>query len=141
MRDANISRSKTFSPDLDKLDAMKLAAHLKREQGPNNWYNLLAKDFDFSFDYIIERHGSITIIDPTSRAALEWLYAHLPEDCPRWGKLGFAVESNFVGDILEGMARDGLLSEEEYVYAMNAEERDRMAGEDVDWAEYTLEDR
>ena len=30
---------------------------------------------------------------------------------------------------IEGLARDGLLSEEDYVYAMNAEERDRHAGE------------
>lgn len=97
--------------------------------GPNKWNEITEDDFAFSFDYIIERHGSITILDPTSRAALEWLYAHLPEDCPRWGKLGFAVESNYVNDVLEGMARDGLLSEEEYVFSMNAEERDRHAGE------------
>ena len=97
--------------------------------GPNQWDSVTNDDFGFSFDYIIERHGSVTILDPTSRAALQWFYRHLPEDCPRWGKLGFAVESNYVNDVLEGLARDGLLSEEDYVYAMNAEERDRHAGE------------
>lgn len=123
MTDTNPTRNRPFSPELDKQDAMRLAAHLNNRPGPNNWYNVLAKDFDFSFDYIIERHGSITILDPTSKAALEWLYAHLPEDCPRWGKLGFAIETNFVADILHGMARDGLMSEEEYVYNMDVEEQ------------------
>ncbi len=129
MTDNNPTRNRTFSPELDKQDAQRRAAFLNNSAGPHNWYNVLAKDFDFSFDYIIERHGSITIIDPTSRAALEWLYCHLPEDCPRWGKLGFAIESKFVADILEGMARDGLMSEEDYTFNMNAEERDRHAGE------------
>lgn len=123
MTDTNPSRNRTFSPELDKQDAMRMAAHLNNKPGPHNWYNVLAKDFDFSFDYIIERHGSITILDPTSRAALEWLYCHLPEDCPRWGKLGFAVETNFVNDILHDMAADGLMSEEEYVFNMNAEQQ------------------
>ena len=131
MTDTNPSRNRTFSPELDKQDAIRHAAFLNNRQGPNNWYDILAKDFDFSFDYIIERHGSITILDPTSRAALEWLYCHLPEDCPRWGRLGFAVKTNYVGDVLEGMARDGLMSEEEYVFAMNAEERDLHAGENL----------
>ena len=99
--------------------------------GPNQWDSITPDDFGFKFDYIVEGHGSLTVIDPTSRAALQWLYAHLPEDCPRWGKLGFCVESNYVADILDGMARDGLLSEQGYVDAMSAEERDVHAGENL----------
>jgi hypothetical protein len=104
---------------------MTSLTHILKEMaqvGPNDWDGVTQDDFGFSFDYIIEGHGSITIIDPTSRAALQWLYAHLPEDCPRWGKLGFAIETNYVSDVLEGMARDGLKSEAEYVEAMNNEQ-------------------
>ena len=108
--------------------------------GPNDWANVTDADFGFSFDYIVEGHGSITVIDPTSRAALEWLYAHLPEDCPRWGKLGFAIETNYVSDILEGLARDGLHSEAEYVEAMNNEQELQNAqaheADQLDAAEY-----
>lgn len=107
----------------------ELATALACTDGINNWNKITDADFGFSFDYIIERHGSITVIDPTSRAALEWLYKHLPADAPRWGKLGYAVETNRVGEILEAMAKDKLLSEDDYVFSMNCEERDRHAGE------------
>ncbi len=110
-------------------DLRELGRALASTDGVNSWDAITKADFGFSFDYIIERHGSITVLDPTSKAAMEWLYKHLPADCPRWGKLGFAIESNYVGEILERMADDGLMSEEEYVFAMNAEERDRHAGE------------
>ena len=112
-------------------DLKELGRALASTDGINNWDTITPADFGFSFDFIIERHGSVTVLDPTSKAALEWFYKHLPADCPRWGKLGFVVESNYVNDVLEGMARDGLLSEEDYVFAMNAEERDRHAGENL----------
>ena len=97
--------------------------------GPNTWDQVTAADFGFSFDYIIERHGNRVVIDPTSHAALQWCYKHLPEDCPRWGKLGFVIERQYIDPILHAMARDGLLSEEEYVFNMTMEERDRHQGE------------
>ena len=98
--------------------------------GPNAWDDVTADDFGFCFDYITQPLGeSKTIIDPTSVAALQWLYRHLPEDCPRYGKLAFVVESVYVNDVLKRMGEDGLVSEAEYADAMNAEERDRHAGE------------
>jgi hypothetical protein len=123
---------------------MTSLTHILKEMaqvGPNDWDGVTQDDFGFSFDYIIEGHGSITIIDPTSRAALQWLYAHLPEDCPRWGKLGFAIETNYVSDVLEGMARDGLKSEAEYVEAMNGEQELQNAqAHDADFYGCTDED-
>ena len=98
--------------------------------GANNWDNITAADYGNCFDYIILRRGGNTVIDPTSEAALQWLYRHLPEDCPRYGGQGFVIESEFVHDVLESMAVNGLLSEDDYVYAMNAEDRDRHQGED-----------
>ena len=103
-------------------DLQKLAEALACTDGINEWDSITDADFGFSFDYIVEPHGSITVLDPTSRAALQWLYKHLPADCPRWGKLGYAVETNYVSDILEGMAEAGLKSEDEYVEAMNEEQ-------------------
>lgn len=97
--------------------------------GINKWDAITPEDFGFEFDFIIERHGSMTVLDPTSEAALQWMYKHLPADCPRWGKLGFCVETQYVGDVLERMACDGLLTEDDFILNMNAEERDRHAGE------------
>jgi hypothetical protein len=100
----------------------QLANALACTDGINEWDDITDADFGLSFDYIVEDHGSIVVLDPTSRAALQWFYKHLPADCPRWGKLGYCVERNYVSDILEGLKRDGLYSEAEYVEAMNNEQ-------------------
>lgn len=115
------------------LDIATTTLHgLNNERGPNQWEDV--KDdrgaYGDTHDYEIVRAGSITVINPVCDAALHWCYYHLPEDCPRWGAVGFAIETNYVGAILEAMAEDGLLSEEEYVYNMNAEDRDRRQWED-----------
>ena len=160
--DTNPSRNRTFSPELDKQDAMKRRAytmnrknkmpdpsaglskygldpewdlnaeprHEMPKAGPNRWDEMTQDDFAKDFDFVLSRQGSITVIDPKSEAALQWCYRFLPEDCPRWGARGFAIETNYLGPILHGMARDNLISDEEYEFRMNAEERDRMAGED-----------
>jgi hypothetical protein len=104
--------------------------------GPNNWDAITPDDFGYSFDYIAEDHGSIVVLDPTSKAALEWMYRHLPEDCPRWGKLGFCVERNYVADVLAGMSRDGLLSEFDYERAMNEEQQLQNQAADYRGSDY-----
>jgi hypothetical protein len=88
----------------------------------NEWSGITPEDFGFSFDVIVERHVDMTILDPTSQAALQWLYRHLPADCPRWGKLGFVIENDQVSRILNHMADDGLKTEAEYTRAMNEEQ-------------------
>lgn len=115
--------------DIARSTAMMLQALgvLDDKPGPNNWDAITSADFSQDFDYIIERHGNRTVIDPTSKAALQWLYRHMPADCPRWGKWGYVIETMHVGEILERMAEDGLMSEDDYTFSMNAENRDRMA--------------
>ena len=116
-------RKQIITPAIESgLHKALLSIASSHTPGPNRWDEITPEDFSFSFDYIIERHMDITVLDPTSQAALQWLYRHLPEDCPRWGKLGFCVENNYVGQILEHMAADGLMSEADYVEAMNNEQ-------------------
>jgi len=111
---------------LDALDSGNLASLMTRKAiGPNEWDSITNEDYGFSFDYILENHGNRTVIDPTSRAALQWLYRYLPADCPRWGAHGFVVESDTVPMITAHMERDGLLSENEYVERMNEEDEQR----------------
>lgn len=97
--------------------------------GPNTWADITKDDFGKEFDYKILRLGAKTVIDPFSRAALQWLYAHLPEDAPRYEVLGYVVESERVDEVLKAMAAANLVSEEEYTFNMHAEDRDRHAGE------------
>ena len=113
----------TMLADITRLHGdLLISRQLNNEIGPNDWDGITPDDFGMSFDYIIENHGSLTVLDPTSRAALQWLYAHLPEDCPRFGKLGFCVETDYVSSVLESLARDGLVSEPEYVEAIQENE-------------------
>jgi len=107
-----------------------LSEALQRPPGPNKWDEMQPEDFGPQHDFDIEDHGSIVVFDCDSRAALHWCYKHLPDDCPRWGGTGFAIEHRFIGPIIEGARRDGLMSRQDYEEAMNAEERDRYAGED-----------
>ncbi len=101
----------------------------RERPGPNRWDLVTSADFGAEYDYIIEGHGNITVLDPTSEAALQWMYRHLPEHCPRWGARGFAIESNRAHEVIEGLKRDGLVSSAEYDEAMANEERDRHAGD------------
>jgi len=99
--------------------------------GPNNWDGMSDADFGPEHDYTVEVQGRLTVITPASKAALHFLYRHLPEDCPRWGKLGFCVETKYADDVMTRMGREGLLSLEEYDIAMAFEERDRGQGWDI----------
>lgn len=142
-----------WSSELDRQDAMKLEAYKRNttmtdydklkgpedvgllptgeNRGPHRWDEITKEDFAKDFDYVIQREGSVTILICKSEAALQWCYAHLDQDGPRWGVKGFVVETNrYLNPILHGMANANLVSDEEYEYNMNADERDRHAGED-----------
>lgn len=118
----NVSRDRTFSPEQERQDAMRMAAHLNNDRGPNGWDDVTPSDFGPEHDFDIEDHGSIVIFDCYSKAALQWCYHHLPEDCPRWGAQGFAIEANFAGAVIEGARRDGLMTRDDFRSAMENEQ-------------------
>jgi len=107
---------------LTQILSSTLEASLRGERGPSTWEEIGPADFGTQFDFDIEDHGSIVVIDAYSNAALQWLYYHLPEDCPRWGAKGFAIEANYVADILLAMEIDGLMSRAAYERAMEEEQ-------------------
>ena len=59
-------------------------------------------------DFSYSNHGSIMILTPVSKAGRRWSRDHLPDDCPMWGKDGYAIESNYFPDIHDGILNDGL---------------------------------
>ena len=99
------------------------------KRGPNRWLEITDDDYGEKFDYRIIRRGRNTVIDPCSTAAEEWLKYHLPPDGPRWGSLGYVIESEYIAEILEHMAVNKLLSEDDYIYGQSCEDRDRHQGE------------
>lgn len=58
-------------------------------------------------DFILQDHGSISLLTPITEAAREWVAEHLPEDAPIFG-LSFAIEHRCVEPILHGIADAGL---------------------------------
>jgi len=86
--------------------------------GENNWENIRPEDFGSKWDYELENHITLWIFTPVSEAALQWCYAHLPANAPRWGAKGFVIEARYINEIVKGATRDGLMSPEEYEHAM-----------------------
>lgn len=59
-------------------------------------------------DFSYSNHGSIMILTPVSKAGEQWAAEHLPDDCPMWGRNGYAIEANYFGPIHDGILNDGL---------------------------------
>ena len=104
--------------------------------GPNSWDKVKDDQSVKDFDFWVKDHHIGTIIYPIDERALQWLYRHLPEDCPRWGALGFVVETNYLTPILQGMSHDGLISEDEYVKNMQEQELQNAAAHELDQGNY-----
>lgn len=94
-------------------------------QGPHRWHEMKGSDFGPEHDFELEGHGSLVIFDPISEAALQWCYAHLPEDCPRFSTRAFLIESEHIKGVVGGARRDGLMLPVDYQEAM--EENDQRA--------------
>ena len=114
----------------------------------NGWSDELDRQDELKnpkIDFSVQCEGSITIIHPKSQACMDWCAGHLPEDCPRWGAAGYAIETNYLPPIVAHLKRDGLLSEDEYVEACRneADAQNQWAAhqDDQDFAEYQGEDR
>ena len=58
-------------------------------------------------DVEVRDHGSIYLVKPRNRQAIEWVEEHLPLDASNWGG-ATAVEHRYIDDIIEGMLADGL---------------------------------
>ena len=61
-------------------------------------------------DFCVQNHGSIFLLIPNTEAAKEWINAHIPEDAPTIGP-NIAVEHRYIGDIVDGIVKDGLTVE------------------------------
>ncbi len=119
-----------FATTLHTLSALDLPPAPKA--GPNKWDEVTSKDFGPQEDYRVQYEGSLVILHPVSEAALQWCYAKLPEDCPRWGAHGFVIEARYWPTIEAGLKRDNLMSRQEFEDAMNEEENLRRQREGDD---------
>ena len=102
---------------------------LRSARGPNNWDTIVAADFGPEWDFELENHQSLWIFTPVSEAALQWCYAHLPDDCPRWGAKGFVIEHRYIENIVRGARNDKLMLPEDYKQAMEESHAESLQGE------------
>jgi hypothetical protein len=58
-------------------------------------------------DVLIEDHGTIVLLRPVSSDAFAWQRNKLASDAQYFGNAA-VVEPRYVGEILDGMKRDGL---------------------------------
>jgi hypothetical protein len=58
-------------------------------------------------DVTVENHGTIALLRPHTEAADAWFADHIGDDA-QWFGNALAVEPRFVGDIIDGLADDGL---------------------------------
>ena len=113
--------SHAYAPTAPKISAI---------QGPHRWNEITLSDFGPEHDFELEDHLTTVIFDPISDAALQWCYAHLPEDCPRFGTRGFIIESEHIKGVVGGACRDGLMSVLDYVTAMEENHNAMQQGEE-----------
>lgn len=90
----------------------------RASQGPHRWHEMTGADFASRWDFELEDHKTLVIFEPLSEAALQWCYAHLPVDCPRFGARGFLIEAIHIKGVVGGARRDNLMSEADYIQAM-----------------------
>ena len=77
-------------------------------QGPHRWHEMTEADFGSECDFELEDQITKWVFTPVSEAALQWCYAHLPEDMPRYGAQGFLIEAEHIKSVVGGALRDGL---------------------------------
>ena len=99
--------------------------------GPNNWDSIEGSDFGPEHDFELNDQGSIWLFTPISNAATQWLYKHLPEDAPRWGACSYVIEHRFISDIVERARQDGLMTKEDFEWAMEEANAIQHQGENL----------
>jgi hypothetical protein len=59
-------------------------------------------------DFVLQNSGSVSILYPQTERAREWVRERIAEDAQTWGPRGVVIEARYVGDILNGIAEEGL---------------------------------
>lgn len=61
-------------------------------------------------DFRIQDEGTIVVLHPLNDCAREWIGDHLyaGDDGPQWWGGGVVIEHRYAGDIITGIAQDGL---------------------------------
>ena len=90
----------------------------RSSQGPHRWHEMTGTDFGPTWDFELENHIDLVIFEPISEAALQWCYAHLPKDCPRFGARGFLIETEHIKGVVGGARRDNLMTEDDFIRGM-----------------------
>lgn len=90
--------------------------------GPNEWDLVTQDDYGSSFDYEVLDHDTHVVYFPVCKAAREWGNRHLPEWLDRWGTHGWKIPKKAWPAVQTSLQRDKLISEDEYVEAMNADQ-------------------
>jgi hypothetical protein len=59
-------------------------------------------------DFTLYNHGSICVLTPSTVKGQAWTYRHFDMDEVQMWNNGVVIEPRYVGDILDGLAEDGL---------------------------------
>jgi hypothetical protein len=118
-----------FATMMHTLEAIGHKPEPLPEAGPNTWDQVTREDYGPEHDYWFDDQGTIVILHPVSNACLQWCYAKLPEDAPRWGAKGYVIEHRYWPTIKEALGRDDLMSREEFEEAMEESHQASMQWE------------
>ncbi len=110
IKELAVSLIQIYAPTVGKIPS---------PQGPHRWHEITASDFGPEHDFHTQDHQSLVVFWPDSMAALQWCYAHLPQDMPKFGDRGFLIEREHIKGVIGSARRDGLMSPEDYAEAMN----------------------
>ena len=100
----------------DLLDQINQPKHpLKQPPGP--WEPITEADYGNEYDFTLYEFEDTTVFYPVSRAALQYCYRFLPEDCPRYRGIGFVIENEHIALFVRQARLNNLISLEDYEFA------------------------
>jgi hypothetical protein len=82
-------------------EVIYLEDYLRKQLG------LLPQPREHTMDVQFSDHGSIWLARPLTRAGKAWIEDKVSDDA-MWYGAALAIEARYVGDIVDGMAEDGL---------------------------------
>ena len=80
-------------------------------------------------DFYTEDYLAGYVLHPVSKAAITWCENELPQNGARYGIRGYIFNAVETDRITKAMQRDRLMSRDDYVEAMEGNDRDMRAGE------------